>query len=88
MLNEMMYSSPVSAFDAHWFQFNESFSQYDGFIRYFDKQWIPKAQLWVKVHRMDATFETNNFVESYHSKLKGKYLGKSRNLHVDRILLF
>ncbi|SAM09809.1 hypothetical protein [Absidia glauca] len=34
----------------------------------------------------DASFHTNNFIKSYHHVLKGKYLGKSRNLRVDRLV--
>lgn len=47
---------------------------------------IPKKELWVKVWEKDATFNTNNYIESYHNQLKLFYFCQSRNTHVDRIV--
>ena len=38
---------------------------------YFRKEWLSKAAQWVAAFRSGATITTNNFLESWHRKLKG-----------------
>jgi hypothetical protein len=40
----------------------------------------------VRAWRLDATFDTNNYIESYHNQLKTFYFGRTRNSRVDRII--
>ncbi|KAI8889599.1 hypothetical protein K501DRAFT_315026 [Backusella circina FSU 941] len=53
--------------------------EYSSFLTYFDKQWIMYLC-------QDASFHTNNLIESYHNQLKSFYLGRSRNVSVDRLV--
>ncbi|SAL95413.1 hypothetical protein [Absidia glauca] len=85
-INNLMYCTSSEEFDNKWQEFKDQYVQCSVFVAYMTSQWIPKKTLWVKAWRLDATFQTNNYVESYHQVLKGKYLGKSRNLRVDRII--
>ncbi|SAL96017.1 hypothetical protein [Absidia glauca] len=80
LLGDMMYSTTEEDFQAQWAHFQGKFQQHTKFLKYFEGQWMPKKELW------DAIFSTNNYVESYHSNMKTHYLGKSRNLRVDRIV--
>ena len=41
---------------------------------YFHKEWLSKAAQWIAAFRSGATLTTNNFLESWHSKLKGGFL--------------
>lgn len=40
----------------------------------------------MRAWRPDATFDTNNYIESYHNQLKSFYIGRTRNKRVDRIV--
>jgi hypothetical protein len=50
--------------------------------------WVPKKDLWCKAWRPDATFQTNDLIESYHNSSMSYYLGRSRgqNHRVDRLI--
>ncbi|KAI8142109.1 hypothetical protein BJV82DRAFT_516880, partial [Fennellomyces sp. T-0311] len=60
------------------------------FYKYVLDFWLPKRHLWCKAWRpisiCTATFHTNNLIESWHSKLKRKYLPYNRNHRVDRVI--
>ncbi|KAI8136349.1 hypothetical protein BJV82DRAFT_528367, partial [Fennellomyces sp. T-0311] len=56
------------------------------FLQYVLDFWLPKRHLWCKAWRPTATFHTNNLIESWHSKLKRKYLPYNRNHRVDRVI--
>lgn len=61
---------------------------YPKFVKYVIDTWIPKIDLWCKAWRLDATFQINNLIESYHNCLKSYYLGRNRgqNHCVDRLI--
>ncbi|KAI8079935.1 uncharacterized protein BX664DRAFT_252087, partial [Halteromyces radiatus] len=55
------------------------------FYRYFMNT-SNRAEKWIKAYRQDATFHTNNYMESYHNQLKSYHFGRTRNKRVDRII--
>lgn len=85
-LNSMMHATDEGVFYSIYESFKLKFKDFMGFVAYFDKQWLERCDIWCKAWRRDATFHTNNLIESYHNKLKTIYLGRSRNLRVDRLV--
>ncbi|CEP08726.1 hypothetical protein, partial, partial [Parasitella parasitica] len=85
-LNNMMYAPSPEIYHLNHQILMTQFAENTRFIQYFDKQWAPKNHLWSKAWRQEATFHTNNLIESYHNQLKSIYLGRSRSLRVDRLL--
>lgn len=85
-LNNMMHAVDEESFYRQYNHFKRSFTEFPVFTAYFDKYWLEKSNTWSKAWRPDATFHTNNLIESYHNRLKTFYLGRSRNLRVDRLV--
>ncbi|KAF9341634.1 hypothetical protein BGX26_008631, partial [Mortierella sp. AD094] len=54
------------------------------------KNWFNKEgrlEKWALFHREDGqVVTTNNWIESWHARLKGDHLGRDRNLRVDRLV--
>ncbi|KAF8923449.1 hypothetical protein BGZ58_002951, partial [Dissophora ornata] len=73
-----------------WTRFKESYSAASSMIKYIQKNWFDKEgrlEKWAFFHREDGqVVTTNNWIESWHSRLKGYRLGRDRNLRVDRLL--
>ncbi|ORE01006.1 hypothetical protein BCV72DRAFT_218091, partial [Rhizopus microsporus var. microsporus] len=63
--------------------FEASFSV---FVTYFEKMWLGRKGLWAKAWRSDASFHTNNMIESYHNQLESFYLIRSPNKCVGRVV--
>ncbi|KAF9367484.1 hypothetical protein BGX21_007345, partial [Mortierella sp. AD011] len=75
---------------AKWDQFKEEFPTQTKLINYIDNKWFNKTgiiQRWAVYHRMeDQEVTTNNWVESWHSILKGNHLVRERNVRIDRLI--
>ena len=82
----MMYAVSSEVFDLSYTTFISEFSLNTTFINQFNNTWIERKDLWSKAWRKNATFNTNNLVESYHNQLKTNYLGRARSLRVDRLV--
>ncbi|EIE76341.1 hypothetical protein RO3G_01045 [Rhizopus delemar RA 99-880] len=85
-LNSMMYAKSCEEFDLSVSLFNIKYKEYTSFVDYFNKLWVPKKQNWSQAWSQEASFHTNNLIESYHNQIKSFYLGRSRNLRVDHML--
>lgn len=86
MLNKMMYADNEDDFVTSYNDFCVSFSEHKKFIAYFDTTWVRRKELWSKAWRKEASFDTNNLIETYHNQLKTYYLGRSRSLRVDKLI--
>lgn len=87
LLNKMMHAEEEQGFQVAYEGFKAFIEpEYSSFLVYFDKQWLSKKELWCKAWRKDASFHTNNLIESYHNQIKTFYFGRSRNLRVDCLI--
>jgi hypothetical protein len=87
MLSNLMYASTEELYFQQYTLYKIQYeSQFPSFFIYFDTHWHCKHHLWVRAWRPDATFDTNNYIESYHNQLKTFYFGRTRNTRVDRII--
>jgi hypothetical protein len=87
MLNNMMYAATEEDYNQHFTAFKQGHEvQFPSFFNYFNDNWHGKRSLWVRAWRLDATFDTNNYIGSYHNQLKTFYFERTRNTRVDRIV--
>ena len=56
------------------------------FTNYFEKEYIPRIQLWAPCFRSTSTVNTNMAVEAFHRLLKVCYMEKKQNRRIDRLL--
>ncbi|KAI7855669.1 hypothetical protein BDC45DRAFT_86332 [Circinella umbellata] len=88
-LNLLVESTTAEMFDENWRLFGRVWGDeknYVSFYAYMLDNWYEKRGKWRKAWRKDASYHTNNLVESWHNRLKTFYLGKARNHRVDRII--
>jgi hypothetical protein len=87
MLNHLMYSATEEAYDQQYAIFKQHHEQqYPSFFKYVNGYWHSQRQLWVRAWRPDATYDTNNYIESYHNQLKAFYIERVRNRRVDCVI--
>lgn len=87
MLNNLMYADNEDEYDSMFTMFQEKYEDdFSSFVMYYRDNWHEKRNLWARPWRKDATFQTNNLIESYHNQIKSNYFGRSRNTRVDRII--
>jgi len=46
----------------------------DSFCAYFDKEWLPKYEMWVAAYRAEGVPTTTGALESYHGVIKMLFL--------------
>lgn len=86
-LNNLMYAEEEEEYDRVFAAFEEKYKDSFGtFVAYYIDNWHKRRQYWARPWRKDASFDTNNLIESYHNQLKSNYFGRSRNTRVDRII--
>ena len=87
VLNSMMHCQSKDEFEVLFNNFKNDYQQrFDAFYKYFNDHWYKKKESWVKAWRKEATFHTNNYIESYHNQIKSFYFHRSRNTRVDRVV--
>ncbi|CEG68003.1 hypothetical protein RMATCC62417_04342 [Rhizopus microsporus] len=66
-LNSMMYSETPEAFNLAHQLFLAENKEFEIFLAYFNRLWLPRKELRSKAWKQSVTFHTNNLVESYHN---------------------
>lgn len=54
--------------------FKARFVAQDSFCAYFDKEWLPKYEMWVAAYRAEGVPTTTGALESYHGVIKMLFL--------------
>lgn len=87
LLNSMIRANDEDEYNAQFKLFTEKSKEGFGvFVDYYRDNWHEKRRMWSRPWREDAPFHTNNLIESFHNNLKSNYLGRSRNVRVDKIV--
>lgn len=89
-LKSILFEEDIDAFHLKIEQFMDSYSNFETFIDYFEKEWCSeeKFKIWSRAyHPLEFSHMlTNNFIESWHNQLKSVYLMRSRNRRLDRLV--
>ncbi|OAQ22285.1 hypothetical protein K457DRAFT_1193591 [Linnemannia elongata AG-77] len=90
LLNEVRRARSPKLQKTLWTRFKQLYSSSSSLINYIQKNWFNKEgrlEKWAFFHREDEqVVTTNNWIESWHARLKADHLDGDRNLRVDRLV--
>ena len=89
-IRDMMYEEDRPEFYNRLEKFRTDWANQDGFMTYFEQQWIRNDlyKQWVRSFQeaMFRHMELNMFIESFHNQLKTVYLQRRRNRRMDGLI--
>lgn len=86
--NEMMYAKSIEQYRLKKDNFIEKWRAHSNFLTYISGQYFSNEEMWAKAFRTGAreNINTNNYIESWHKKLKYFFLKDRPNRRLDRLI--
>ena len=90
LLYWMMYEKDVTAYEEKKMAFVAKWGlQYPSLVTYMEENYFNREEKWTLAHRQSINYErvdTNNFIESFHNKLKTQYFKQKQNKRIDVLI--
>ena len=86
--NEMMFAKTIDEYRLKKNNFIEKWRANSNFLTYISGQYFSNEELWAKAFRTGVceNINTNNYIESWHKKLKYFFLKDRPNRRLDRLI--